>query len=110
MITREENMMIGFTIVAIAGDAKTAVFKAIDSAKSGDFEAAEAHLKEANTFISEAHREQTSVLAAEAQEQTGEISFTMIHGQDSLMTTMALRDTARYLIDLYKELHQLKSK
>lgn len=105
---REESMMVGFTIVAIAGDAKTSVIKAIESAKIGKFDDAENYLKEANEHIAEAHREQTSILQKEAQGESEELSFIMMHGQDSLMTTMILRDTAKYIIDLYKEINELK--
>lgn len=104
MSNKEENMMIGFTIVAIAGDARREVMAALAAAKENDFEQARQHIVEANNFITEAHKEQTQMLAKEASD----ISFIMVHGQDHLMTTMALRDAANYMIDLYEQLRDLK--
>lgn len=108
-MNKEENMMIGFTIVAIAGDARREVMAAMEAAKHFDFEKARKHIEEANQFITEAHREQTQMLAKESSGEAGDISFIMVHGQDHLMTTMALRDAAMYIIDLYETVKQLKN-
>ncbi|WP_353949139.1 PTS lactose/cellobiose transporter subunit IIA [Sporolactobacillus sp. Y61] len=105
-MNREDNAMVGFTIVAYAGDAKTFLLKALDRAKNGEYEDAEKLLKQADESIKEAHQEQTKVLANEAGGSDDQISFIMIHGQDTLMTTMMLRDMAKYFIDLYKKVNK----
>ena len=58
-------------------------------------------------------KEEISMAGFEEMETT----FIMSHGQDTLMTTMLLRDEAKYFIDLYekynsalKELNELKNK
>ncbi|WP_323702407.1 PTS lactose/cellobiose transporter subunit IIA [Mammaliicoccus sp. Dog046] len=107
-MNREENMMLGFTIVAIAGDARREVMSAMEKAKQGQLEEARKHIESANEFITEAHKEQTQCLAQEASGESSELSFIMVHGQDHLMTTMALRDAANYIIDIYEQLQSLK--
>lgn len=107
-MSREENMMVGFTIVAIAGDARREVMAAMEKAKNGLFDEARSHIESANTYIKEAHKEQTQCLAQEASGESSELSFIMVHGQDHLMTTMALRDSVNYIIDIYEQLQTLK--
>lgn len=41
MATKEEISMVGFEIVAYAGDAQTDLLAALDAAREGDFEKAE---------------------------------------------------------------------
>ncbi|MDF7673015.1 PTS lactose/cellobiose transporter subunit IIA [Lactobacillus sp. ESL0701] len=116
MITKEEISMAGFEIVAYAGDAKTALISALDEARNGNFEKARELVKSADTSLNDAHNSQTKLMSKEASGEEMETTFIMSHGQDTLMTTMLLRDEAKYFIDLYEkynstliELNQLKS-
>ncbi|WP_281166005.1 PTS lactose/cellobiose transporter subunit IIA [Liquorilactobacillus sicerae] len=110
MATKEEISMTGFKIVAYAGDAKTAVLKALDKAKNGNFDETEDLLKEAEASINDAHNAQTQLLAAEAGGEDLDMTFIMAHGQDTLMTTMMLIDETKYLIDLFKRVNKLEGK
>ena len=47
MATKEEISMVGFEIVAYAGDAQTDLLAALDAAREGDFEKAEQLHKDA---------------------------------------------------------------
>ena len=46
---------------------------------------------------------QTKLMSQEANGEELETTFIMSHGQDTLMTTMLLRDEVKYFIDLYKQ-------
>ena len=48
MATKEEISMVGFEIVAYAGDAQTDLLAALDAAREGDFEKAEQLHKDAS--------------------------------------------------------------
>lgn len=104
-MSKEDNMLVGFAIVAIAGDARREVMQALECAKNNQIDKAKAHIEKCNEFITEAHKEQTQILAKEASGEIADMSFIMVHGQDHLMTTMALRDVANYVIDLYQTIH-----
>ncbi|RMC41276.1 PTS lactose/cellobiose transporter subunit IIA [Lactobacillus sp. ESL0236] len=115
MVTREEISMAGFEIVAYAGDAKTALMNALDEAQKGNYDKAREFVKSADVSLNDAHNSQTRLMSKEASGEEMETTFIMSHGQDTLMTTMLLRDQAKYFIDLYekynitlKELEQLK--
>ena len=91
MVSKEEISMVGFTIVAYAGDAKTDLLNALKLAREGKFEKAEKLIEEANNSLVDAHNAQTKLMSQEA------------NGEDTLMTTMLLRDEVKYFIDLYKQ-------
>ncbi|EHZ2966225.1 PTS lactose/cellobiose transporter subunit IIA [Enterococcus faecalis] len=110
MTTREEVSMIGFAIVAHAGDARSTLLEAMDCAKGGDSTQARTLVEEANESIVAAHKEQTKLLSEEAGGSDLEVSFIMIHAQDTLMTTMLFKDQAEYFINSYERITQLEEK
>ena len=107
MATKEEISMTGFAIVAYAGDAKTALIKALDLARKGQFDEARKSVADSTDSINEAHNEQTKLLSKEAGGADLDVTFIMVHGQDTLMTTMMLRDEVTYFIDEYERLAKI---
>ena len=101
-MNREEVALLGFEIVAYAGDARSKLLEALKAAEKGDFDKAVALVEEANACIADAHHAQTSLLTKEAAGEDIAYSITMIHGQDHLMTTILLKDLMHHLIELYK--------
>ncbi len=99
---KEEVAMIGFEIVAYAGDARSKLINALKEAEQGNYEAADQLIAGANELITQAHQSQTDMLQAEARGEELELGFIMVHGQDHLMTTMLLRDVIQSFITLYK--------
>lgn len=108
MATKEEISMTGFEIVAYAGDAKTALIQALNSAQTEKYDEAQALIKKANEALVEAHNAQTKLMSKEANGEEMETTFIMSHGQDTLMTTMLLKDVIAYFIDLYQKNNHLK--
>ena len=82
MATKEEISMTGFAIVAYAGDARTALIQAMDKASEGKI--------------------------SEARKLVMDVTFIMCHGQDTLMTTMLLKDQMKTIIDLYERVNKLE--
>lgn len=99
---REEIQMLGFEIVAYAGDARSKLLIALEQASSGNFDNVDALIEEAGKLITHAHRSQTLMLQEEAQGNEIPYSFTMIHGQDHLMTAMLLKDLITTFILMLK--------
>ena len=58
-MNREEVQLLGFEIVAYAGDARSKLLEALKQAEAGDFAKAEALVEEAGGCIAEAHKAQT---------------------------------------------------
>ena len=101
-MTKEEMTLLGFEIVAYAGDARSKLLEALKAAEKGDFTQAESLVEEAGSCVAEAHKSQTTMLAQEAAGEDLPYSITMMHGQDHLMTTILLKDVIHHLIELYK--------
>lgn len=110
MATKEEISMIGFEIVAYAGDAQTDLLAALDKAREGDIESARNLHAAANQALIDAHNVQTRLLSQEAGGGELDVTFIMVHAQDTLMTTMMLEKQARFTIDAYERLAALESK
>ena len=103
MATKEEISMVGFALVAYAGDARTAAVHALDAAEAGDFDKANELVEKAQQDINEAHNQQTQLLSQEAGGAEMDVTFIMVHGQDHLMTTLLLKDIVGTLMDVYKK-------
>lgn len=101
-MNREEITLLGFEIVAFAGDARSRMMEALAAAQKGDYAKAEELVEAANDCIVEAHHAQTSLLQKEAAGEDLAFSVTLMHGQDHLMTTLLLRDMMSHMIELYK--------
>ena len=101
-MNREEITLLGFEIVAYAGDARSKLLEALNAAHKCEFEQAEKLLKEADICIADAHLAQTYLLTKEAAGEDLAYSVTMMHGQDHLMTTLLLKDLMKHFIELYK--------
>ncbi|MDO4849267.1 MAG: PTS lactose/cellobiose transporter subunit IIA [Coriobacteriia bacterium] len=110
MATKEEISMIGFEIVAYAGDAMTDLLHALDAAREGDFDKAEELRKSAYDSMIEAHNIQTNILSKEAGGSEMDVTFIMVHAQDTLMTTMMLEKQTKFFIDEYKRIAALEAK
>ncbi|MDO5122258.1 MAG: lactose-specific PTS transporter subunit IIA, partial [Erysipelotrichaceae bacterium] len=91
-MNREEVTMLGFEIVAYAGDARSKMLDALKAAQNGEFDLAEKLVEEAAECLNDAHKAQTTLLQKEAQGDDIAYSITMMHGQDHLMTSILLQD------------------
>lgn len=102
-MNKEEVAMIGFEVVAFAGEARSKLMEALDEAEQGNFDRADQLVEEAHSSLMEAHKSQTQMLAAEANGENIEVGFIMVHAQDHLMTTLLLKDTMKHLFNFYKK-------
>ena len=102
-MNREELSMLGFEIVAYAGDARSSLMTLLKEVRSGNFENVEKYLKEADENLNLAHNSQTKILAQEDGGEQLDIGFIFIHGQDHLMTTLLLRELVQDFVELYKK-------
>lgn len=95
--------MVSFGIIAHAGDARSYAFGALAAAKAGNFEEAEALLKQSDAAAVEAHHMQTDLLIKEANGEKTPVDVLLVHAQDHLMTSMLAVELIKELITIYKE-------
>lgn len=101
-MNREEMTMLGFEIVAYAGDARSKFLEALKAAQEGDYAKAEELIAAGSECLNDAHNAQTSLLQKESAGEDLAYSVTLMHGQDHLMTTILLQDLMKHMIELYK--------
>ncbi|KWW22597.1 MULTISPECIES: PTS lactose/cellobiose transporter subunit IIA [Bacillaceae] len=102
-MNKEEIQMLGFEIVAYAGDARSSLLTLLKEVRAGNFDNVEAGLKSADENLHLAHNAQTKILSEEAAGKDMDIGFIFIHGQDHLMTTLLLRELIQDFIELYRK-------
>ena len=98
----ESREMVSFGIIAHAGDARSYAFGALEAAKKGNFEEADALLKKSRDAAVEAHHMQTALLTEEANGNKTMVDMLLVHAQDHLMTSMLATELMKELIEIYK--------
>ena len=68
-----------------------------------DIEKARKAIEAAGQEIGKAHDIQTAMMSAECDGQPVEKSILLIHAQDHFMTSLAVRDMAKLMVDLYED-------
>lgn len=105
---KRRNFNDRFEIVAYAGDSRTALIQAMGKASEGKITEDRKSVKTAEESIKLAHNEQTKLLSSESSGDDMDVTFIMCHGQDTLMTTMLLKDQMKTIIDLYERVNKLE--
>ncbi len=101
---KEETLQTIMGLIMNGGDAKSNAMEAIYAAKEGNFENADAKLKEADEALTRAHNSQTSMLTKEASGEHVEMSLLMVHAQDHIMNAITFRDLAGEVVDIHKKI------
>ena len=94
--TAEDIVM---NLVCNGGDCRSKALEAIQAARKGDFEQADALMAQAQQSMHLAHNFQTELIQAEMPE----LSLLMVHGQDHLMDGMVVYDLASEIIEILRE-------
>ena len=108
MAAETDNESIGqaMQLMVSAGDAKDLAHQALTAARNGDLDLAKEKLTAAREKLTVAHNVQTTMLTAEAQGKTVQLTLLIVHAQDHLMTAITYVDLAEELVALYDRLDQ----
>lgn len=98
----DRNLEIIMGLIMNSGNAKSDAVEAIQAAKQGEFEKADAKMVDAEKSLLKAHQSQTSLLTQEAQGEPMDLTLLTVHSQDHLMTSIAFKDLAKEIIDVYR--------
>ncbi|MCD7908662.1 MAG: PTS lactose/cellobiose transporter subunit IIA [Clostridium sp.] len=97
-----------FQIIMNAGNSKSAFLMAIEAAKDGDMEEAQARLKEAETEMRAAHQAQIDMIQQEAAGNPVDVNIILVHAQDHLTMAILAKDLAEQFVELYGQMAELK--
>ncbi|QHX36437.1 PTS lactose/cellobiose transporter subunit IIA [Spiroplasma sp. BIUS-1] len=93
---------ISMEMISCIGTAKSNTIMAIRAAKESDFDKAKDLLKEAETEMTKAHNLHFDIVSREAGGEKLEIKLIFIHAEDQMLTTQAMMDLAKEMIEMYK--------
>jgi PTS system cellobiose-specific IIA component len=103
--------LVAFNIISSVGTARSSYIEAIQKAKEGDFEAAEALIKEGDEVFVEGHNAHAGLLQQEAEGGPGStLSLLILHAEDQLMSAEAFKIIAQEFIDAHKRIDALEAK
>ena len=97
-----EEIIMG--LIIHSGEARSYAMEAIQAAKAGKIEEAEELIIKSGENLSKAHNSQTKLIQGEAGGEKVEFSLLLVHAQDHLMTTIALKDIAKEIVELYSRI------
>ncbi len=101
--------LVAFNIISSVGTARSSYIEAIQKAKEGDFEAAEALIKEGDEVFVEGHNAHASLLQQEAEGGPGStLSLLILHAEDQLMSAEGFKTIAQEFIEVYKKFKALE--
>lgn len=101
----EKTVEQSMQLILHSGTVRSMVIEAIQNlAKDHDIVKARKQIEEAGKEIGQAHDIQTAMMSAECDGHPVEKSILLIHAQDHFMTSLAVRDMAKLMVDLYEDL------
>ncbi len=95
--------MIICTIIANAGESKSASIAAIEAARDGKFDEADQLMEESEKAYLAAHDAHLQILAAEGQEEPVPMTFLLVHAANHLSNAEIAKDMAEQLIAILRK-------
>ena len=98
--------LTAFQIISAVGTARSCYIEAIAKAKAGEYEAAQACIKEGDENFAQGHDAHAGLLQREANGENT-VSLLILHAEDQLMSAEAFKIIAQEFIDVYQRLDAL---
>ncbi|MGT2829492.1 PTS lactose/cellobiose transporter subunit IIA [Streptococcus hillyeri] len=99
--------LIAFQIIASVGSARSSYIEAIQAAKAGNFEEAEALIKAGDREFNEGHHAHASLIQKEANQEQVDLKLLLMHAEDQLMSAEGFKVIAQEFIDVYDRFSKL---
>lgn len=93
-------------IITFVGSARSSYIEAIQAAKKGNFEEAEALMQSGQADFLEGHHAHAELLTMEADGNPISFSMLLLHAEDQLMSAEGFKMIAEEFIDVYKKITQ----
>ena len=103
-MTEEEYDEVVMNLIVAGGNARSLSMEAIQAAKQGDFDKANALLEECEEALGQAHNAQTDMIRAEIRGEHQKVMLLMVNTQDHVMDAMVVKDLAREFVELYEKM------
>lgn len=98
--------LISFQIISSVGTARSFYIESIQAAKAGDFEKAEALIKEGEGYFVQGHHAHAQLIQKEASGETVVMNLLLTHAEDQLMSAEAFKIIADELLAVYRRFEE----
>lgn len=98
----EGSDLICFELICNVGDARSSFIQAIQEAKNGNYEAAEALIKAGEESFAKGHEVHGKLVQKEAAGESTQVSLLLVHAEDQMMSAETFKILCTQFIDLYK--------
>ena len=99
---REKLEELDLQIIAAVGTARSMFIEALNLAKEGKFEEAEAKVSEADGLFAQGHDAHHDILGLQGQDIELPFDLMLVHAEDQMMSAECFRLVATELIEIYK--------
>ena len=100
---REKLEELDLQIIASVGTARSMYIEALNLAKEGQFEEANAKVAEADEMFAQGHDAHHDILAMQGQGIELPFDLMLVHAEDQMMSAETFRLIATELMELYKK-------
>lgn len=100
----EDFEIIIFQMITNTGSAKSKYIEAVQCAKAGDYEGAEALIKEGTDMMIKGHQIHADLVQKEAAGESIQMSLILAHAEDQMMSAEVFKIMGEELIELYKKI------
>ena len=97
------NEQIAFHIILHSGNARSKIVQAIREYRSGQIEEAERLIEEAEQELGVAHDVHFQLIQKEAGGKPTTITLLLMHAEDHVMSTLAMKEIVKEMLALLKE-------
>jgi cellobiose PTS system EIIA component len=96
--------LVSFQIIAAAGSARSSYIEALQAAKLGNYDEADALIKQGDADFIEAHHVHAELIQKFASGEDLGANILLIHAEDQVMSAEVLKIMSLEFIELYKRL------
>jgi len=97
--------LVSFQIIASVGTARSCYIAAIDAAAEGNFDEADAQIKEGKEAFIQGHDDHAGLLTKMANGEMPPMDLLLTHAEDQLMSAEAFGILADRFVTLYKKVY-----
>lgn len=102
--------LLSFQIISAVGMARSSYIEAMQEAKKGNFDAAEAKIKEGEEYFTQGHTAHAGLIQQEAGGDPVHPTLLLLHAEDQLMSAETFKIMAQEMIDSYRRITALEAK
>ena len=106
-----ENLELAcFQLISSVGMAKSAFIEAVQEAKKGNFDQANAKIEEGDQAFVQGHGAHAGLIQQEAAGNSVTVTMLLMHAEDQLMSAETIKVMALELIENYKRIQTIEEK